>query len=62
LGLIPDGLKFVAIDGDTQTAARNLADGLQPGLFEEAGLRLSSSMAFPRSKRSKSSPTAIGSA
>lgn len=38
--LIPDGLKFVAIDGDTQTAARNLADGLQPGLFDRGWIKV----------------------
>jgi hypothetical protein len=38
--LVPDGLKFVAIDGDTQTAARNLADGLQPGLFEKGWIKV----------------------
>jgi len=38
--LVPDGLKFVAIDGDTQTAARNLADGLQPGLFDKGWIKV----------------------
>jgi hypothetical protein len=38
--LIPDGLKFVAIDGDTQTAARNLADGVQPGLFDRGWIKV----------------------
>jgi DGQHR domain-containing protein len=38
--LVPDELIFVAIDGDTQTAARNLADGLQPGLFEKERIKV----------------------
>jgi DGQHR domain-containing protein len=38
--LVPDGLKFVAIDGDTQTAARNLADSHQPGLFDKDWIKV----------------------
>jgi hypothetical protein len=38
--LIPHELKFVAIDGDTQTTARNLADGLQPGLFDKEKIKV----------------------
>jgi hypothetical protein len=38
--LVPDGLKFVAIDGDTQTAARNVADQLHPGLFDKGWIKV----------------------
>jgi DNA sulfur modification protein DndB len=33
--LVPHSLKFIALDGDTQTTARSVADELQPGLFSE---------------------------
>lgn len=38
--LVPHELKFVAIDGDTQTTARNLADGLMPGLFDREKIKV----------------------
>lgn len=38
--LVPHELKFVAIDGDTQTTARNLADGLAPGLFDKEKIKV----------------------
>ncbi|SFC76210.1 DNA-sulfur modification-associated [Bosea sp. CRIB-10] len=38
--LVPHELKFVAIDGDTQTTARNLADGLEPGLFDKEKIKV----------------------
>jgi hypothetical protein len=38
--LVPHEMKFVAIDGDTQTTARNLADGLQPGLFDREKIKV----------------------
>jgi hypothetical protein len=38
--LVPHELKFIAIDGDTQTTARNLADGLQPGLFDKEKIKV----------------------
>lgn len=38
--LVPHELKFVAIDGDTQTTARNLADGLEPGLFDKEKVKI----------------------
>jgi len=38
--LVPHELKFVAIDGDTQTTARNWADGLQPGLFDKEKIKV----------------------
>lgn len=38
--LVPDEFKFVAIDGDTQTAARNLADGLEQGLFDKEKIKI----------------------
>ena len=38
--LVPHELKFVAIDGDTQTTARNLADGLMPGLFDKEKIKV----------------------
>jgi DGQHR domain-containing protein len=38
--LIPHELKFVALDGDTQTVARNLAEGLQPGLLDKEHVKV----------------------
>lgn len=38
--LVPHELKFVAIDGDTQTTARNVADGLQLGLFDKEKIKV----------------------
>ncbi|MBB3905677.1 DNA sulfur modification protein DndB [Methylobacterium brachythecii] len=32
--LIPHGMKFIALDGDTQTTARHLAEARESGLFE----------------------------
>lgn len=32
--LVPHSLKFIALDGDTQTTARSVADELKPGLFD----------------------------
>jgi len=33
--LVPHEMRFVALDGDTQTTARNVADGMAPGLFDK---------------------------
>jgi hypothetical protein len=38
--LIPHELKLVAVDGDTQTAARNLADGLAPGVLDKEKVKV----------------------
>lgn len=38
--LIPHELKFVALDGDTQTAARNMADELEPELFSKGRIKV----------------------
>lgn len=33
-------MRFVALDGDTQTTARNVADGMQPGLFDKKKIKV----------------------
>lgn len=38
--LVPHEMRFVALDGDTQTTARNLADGLAPGLFDKQKIKI----------------------
>jgi len=38
--LVPHELNFIAIDGDTQTTARNLADELQPGLLDKEKIKI----------------------
>ena len=38
--LVPHEMRFVALDGDTQTTARNLADGLQPALFDKQKIKV----------------------
>lgn len=38
--LVPHEMRFVALDGDTQTTARNLADGMQPGLFDKQKIKV----------------------
>ena len=38
--LVPHEMRFVALDGDTQTTARNLADALTPGLFDKQKIKI----------------------
>lgn len=38
--LVPHELKFVALDGDTQTAARNLADRMSPGVLDKQTVKV----------------------
>lgn len=38
--LVPHEMRFVALDGDTQTTARNLADGLVPTLFDKQKIKI----------------------
>lgn len=38
--LVPHELRFVALDGDTQTTARNVADGVAPGLFDKQRIKV----------------------
>jgi DNA sulfur modification protein DndB len=38
--LVPHEMRFVALDGDTQTTARCLADGMQPGLFDKQKIKV----------------------
>ena len=38
--LVPHEMRFVALDGDTQTTARNLADGQMPGLFDKQKIKI----------------------
>lgn len=38
--LVPHEMRFVALDGDTQTTARNLADVLAPGLFDKQKIKV----------------------
>lgn len=38
--LVPHEQRFVALDGDTQTTARNLADVLAPGLFDKERIKV----------------------
>jgi hypothetical protein len=38
--LVPHELKFVSLDGDTQTAARALADGTHPGVLDKERVKV----------------------
>lgn len=38
--IVPHDLKLVALDGDTQTTARNLAEGLAPGLLDKTKVKV----------------------
>ncbi|MGV7122557.1 DNA sulfur modification protein DndB [Sphingopyxis sp. 550A] len=38
--LVPHEMRFVALDGDTQTTARNLADGMVPTLFDRQKIKI----------------------
>ena len=38
--LVPHEMRFVSLDGDTQATARNLADGLAPGLFDKQKIKV----------------------
>ena len=38
--LIPHGMKFVALDGDTQTTARHLAEAMETNVFEKQKVKI----------------------